>query len=260
MPDTSDAARPSSSPRIGGVVIGRNEGARLGRALEAAVQAFDVTVYVDSNSSDDSRALAAEKGALVVHLSSGPFTPSRGRQTGLEKLARDYPDLDYVHFIDGDCILRPDWIGAAVSFLESHPAVGAVFGRRREEDLTKFYNRLMDVDWNHPAGEVTNFGGDCLVRFQAILDAGGWSSNTINAEDIDVSLRMREKRWLIQRLGVEMALHDARMTHFGEYWRRSVRAGYGYLEVGLRFRHGPGRFLLRRAASSAFYGGVAMLR
>jgi cellulose synthase/poly-beta-1,6-N-acetylglucosamine synthase-like glycosyltransferase len=111
----------------------------------------------------------------------------------------------------------------------------------------------MDVDWNHPPGQVPNFGGDVLVRTRAITEAGGWSADTINAEDIDVSFRIRERGGTIARLATEMTLHDARMTHFGEYWRRSVRAGYGYVEVGLRYRHGPGKMLLRRAASSGFY-------
>jgi hypothetical protein len=114
----------------------------------------------------------------------------------------------------------------------------------------------MDVDWNHPAGVVTNFGGESLVRTRAVTEAGGWSGGTINAEDIDLSLRIREKGWTIVRLGQEMGLHDARMTRFAEYWRRSVRAGYGYVEVGLRYRKGPGKFLLRRALSSGIYALV----
>jgi glycosyltransferase involved in cell wall biosynthesis len=249
----------SSSPRkarVGGVVIGKNEGERLGRALRAVIDRFETTVYVDSNSSDGSRELAAEIGAVVVHLSTGPFTPSRGRQVGLEELLRRRDDLDYVHFIDGDCVLQPDWVPSAVAFLEANPEVAAVFGRRREERMENFYSRLMDVDWNHPAGVVTNFGGESLVRTRAVTEAGGWSGGTINAEDIDLSLRIREKGWTIVRLGQEMGLHDARMTRFAEYWRRSVRAGYGYVEVGLRYRKGPGKFLLRRALSSGIYALV----
>lgn len=256
MLQESEPRRPPGRPRVGGVVIGRNEGARLGRSLEAAVRDFDVTVYVDSDSSDGSRELAAQKGAIVLHMKTGPFTPSRGRQTGLEELARNHAELEFVHFVDGDCVLQPNWLAVGLEFLEKNPQVGAVFGRRREEDLSRFYNRLMDVDWNHPSGVVMNFGGESLARLKAVLEAGGWASGTINAEDIDLSLRMREKGWLIQRLDEEMGLHDARMTRFGEYWRRSVRAGYGYLEVGLRYRHGPGRFLLNRVVSSGLYGGA----
>jgi hypothetical protein len=43
------------------------------------------------------------------------------------------------------------------------------------------------------------------------------------------------------------------MTRFGEYYRRSLRAGYGYLEVGLRYKSGPGKLLLKRARSSFLY-------
>jgi hypothetical protein len=132
-----------------------------------------------------------------------------------------------------------------------------VFGRRREERVREsLYSRLMDIDWEHPPGSVTNFGGDALIRTRPLVEAGSWSSDTINAEDIDASLRLRKLGFDIVRLATPMTLHDARMTHFGEYFRRAVRAGYGYAEVGMRYRKGPGRFLLRRAVSALFYAGV----
>lgn len=253
---TARAALPPGGERIGGVVIGKNEGERLQRSLAVCARTFAFTVYVDSNSTDGSREAATALGATVKHLTGPPFTPSRGRQEGLEELVRLRPDLEFVHFIDGDCILQDGWAETAVRYLDEHPDVAAVFGRRREEKVAEsFYSRLMDVDWEHPPGVVTNFGGDSLVRTRAIVDAGGWSATTINAEDIDVSFRIREKGWTIARLGNEMTSHDARMTRFGEYYRRSLRAGYGYLEVGLRYRNGPGKLLLKRARSSFLYFG-----
>jgi cellulose synthase/poly-beta-1,6-N-acetylglucosamine synthase-like glycosyltransferase len=239
------------------VVIGRNEGERLGRALRAAVPCFAATFYVDSNSTDGSRELAAGSGATVVWLDSGPYTPSRGRKVGLEELAKARPELEFVQFIDGDCLLEPGWARTAVEYLDANPKVGAVFGRRREERVREsLYSRLMDIDWEHPPGVVSNFGGDAMVRLRPLVEAGGWSSETINAEDIDASLRLRERGFDIVRLATPMTLHDARMNHFSEYFRRAVRAGYGYAEVGLRYRRGPGRFLIRRALSSLFYAGV----
>jgi cellulose synthase/poly-beta-1,6-N-acetylglucosamine synthase-like glycosyltransferase len=252
-----DAGDGEWSRRAGCVVIGRNEGERLGRALRAAVPCFAATFYVDSNSSDGSRELAASTGATVVALETGPYTPARGRKVGLDELVKARPELEFVQFIDGDCLLEPDWVKIALEYLDEHPKVGAVFGRRREERVREsLYSRLMDIDWEHPPGSVTNFGGDALVRTRPLLEAGSWSSDTINAEDIDASLRLRKLGYDIVRLATPMTLHDARMTRFGEYFRRAVRAGYGYLEVGLRYRHGPGRFLLRRAASALFYAGV----
>jgi len=256
--DGAKPERPSALPpggkRVAGVVIGKNEGERLRRGLAFATRTFALTVYADSNSTDGSREAAQALGATVLHFKEPPFTPSRGRQEGLEGVVRLRPDLPFVHFVDGDCLLQPGWVEEAVRYLDEHPDVGAVFGRRREERVREsFYSRLMDVDWDHPPGVVANFGGDALVRTHAIVEAGGWSAETINAEDIDVSFRMRQNGWKIVRLGSEMTSHDARMTRFGEYFRRSLRAGYGYLEVGFRYRKGPGKLLLKRARSSAIY-------
>ena len=70
----------------GAVIIGRNEGARLVAALQAAAPQVDVIVYVDSGSTDNSVAEAENAGAIVLHLdTSRPFTAARARNAGLEK-------------------------------------------------------------------------------------------------------------------------------------------------------------------------------
>jgi cellulose synthase/poly-beta-1,6-N-acetylglucosamine synthase-like glycosyltransferase len=253
--EKGEQADPPSKAQVGVVLIGRNEAQRLRRVVAAACEQADYVVYVDSNSTDDSRELAASQGASVVHLTTGPYTPSRGRQVGFEAVLGQCPDLPYVHFVDGDCVLAPGWIERSFHYLEAHRRAGAVFGRRREERCAEsFYSRMMDIDWDHPAGEATNFGGDVLLRTEAVQRAGGWSAKTINAEDIDLSFRVRAQGWTIVRLADEMTQHDVRMSRFGEYWRRSVRAGYGFAEVGWRYRQGPGKLLLRRMASAVLYG------
>ncbi len=254
----SDAAEAPNDPagrqKVGVVLVGRNESARLPRSVSAAREQAAVVIYVDSNSTDGSRELAAEHGAEVIHLTEGPYTPARGRQVGFNELSRRHPELPYVHFVDGDCVLQPGWVAKAYRHLEANPKVGAVFGRRREERCAEsFYSRLMDVDWDAPSGAAANFGGDLLARVDAVRAAGSWSPTTINAEDIDLSFRMRADGWTIFHLAEEMTSHDVRMTRFAEYWKRSVRAGYGYAEVGWRYRKGPGWLLLRRMLSTVFY-------
>lgn len=245
---------PASALRVGAVVIGRNEGERLVRSLQALSGRTCATVYADSNSSDGSRDAAQRMGAAVVHLAEGPCTPSRGREAGFRRLVEVHPAVEYVQFLDGDCILDARWLDKAIAVLDARPDVVAVFGRRREERCAdSLYSRLIDLDWDHAPGEVANFGGDALVRVSAVQRAGGWSAHTINAEDIDLSYRMRRDGGRILRLSDPMTSHDVRMTRFSEYWRRAVRAGYGYAEVGLRHVRGPGRELLRRLASSALY-------
>ena len=43
-------------------------------------------------------------------------------------------------------------------------------------------------------------------------------------------MRLRRAGWRIWRLDAEMTLHDAAMTRFGQWWRRTARAGYAAAE------------------------------
>ena len=122
-----------TSRTVGAVIIGRNEGARLVMALDAAQAQTDVMVYVDSGSTDESLAEAEAREAETVLLdTSVPFTAARARNAGLERLSDRPAPPDYVQFIDGDCALRDGWIDTAAGFLDAHPDVAAVAGRRRE--------------------------------------------------------------------------------------------------------------------------------
>jgi glycosyltransferase involved in cell wall biosynthesis len=106
--------------RVGAVLIGRNEGARLLRCLASVTGKAVRVVYVDSGSTDGSVAAAAAAGAEVVVLDMAqPFTAARARNAGIERL-RTGPQLDYIQFVDGDCELQPNWIDTALAFLNSH--------------------------------------------------------------------------------------------------------------------------------------------
>jgi glycosyltransferase involved in cell wall biosynthesis len=64
-----------SRARIGVVLIGRNEGQRLVRALDSVTGSGSPVVYVDSGSTDDSTSAARERGALVVDLDMSTHMP-----------------------------------------------------------------------------------------------------------------------------------------------------------------------------------------
>lgn len=218
--------------RIDAVVIGRNEGARLAACLASLQGRVRRVVYVDSGSTDGSVILAQAAGAEVVALDMArPFTAARARNAGLARLAADPPDA--VQMLDGDCAMQPGWLVTAQAFLEAHPGVAAVCGRRRERaPEATIYNRLCDLEWDTPVGEVRACGGDALVRWAAISAIGGYRDDVIAAEDDEMCQRLRKAGWQIHRLGAEMCWHDAAITRFGQWWRRSVRAGHGFAQVG----------------------------
>ncbi len=250
------SSAPHRFENVGAVVIGRNEGERLVRALRAVVPMVRAVVYADSGSSDASPQRAAELGVRVVVIEK-PYTAAKGRQAGLEELLRLAPEVEHVQFIDGDCVLREGWLEAGCALMVRDPRVGAISGRRREEHPeATIYNAMVDVDWNARPGAFDYPGGDSLCRAAALRQIGGWATDLISGEDPDLGFRLRDAGWSVQRLGDEMTLHDINMRSFGAYWRRAVRAGYGFLEVGWRHRRGTGRWWLGRVRSAVVYAVV----
>ena len=219
------------SSELGVVVIGRNEGQRLITCFGSLSGAAYVT-YVDSNSTDGSVEAAHDRNIDVVELDlSIPFTAARARNAGFARLLECAPDLKYVQFLDGDCELIEGWLEAAVSFLEHAPEFAAVCGRLRERHSERsVYNWLCDKEWDRPVGELRSFAGNVMIRAQALKEVGGYREDVVAAEEDELCVRLRMAGWRIWRLANEMALHDAAMLHFWQWWRRAMRGGYAFAQ------------------------------
>jgi glycosyltransferase involved in cell wall biosynthesis len=243
---------------VGAVVIGRNEGERLRRCLASLVGVAAPIIYVDSGSTDGSVALARAQGAVVVELDTAlPFTAARARNAGLATLRELEPGVRFVQFIDGDCELVPGWLEQALAKLLADPGVAVVCGRRRERfpDAT-LYNRLCDMEWNTPVGETAACGGDALVSTQALHEVNGYNVNLIAGEEPDLCLRLRQRGHRIWRLDTDMTLHDANITRFGQWLRRTLRSGHAYAEGFTLHRQEPGRYYRKQVRSNLFWGAA----
>jgi GT2 family glycosyltransferase len=240
----------------GAVVIGRNEGERLVRCLRSLEGRVDRIVYVDSGSTDDSVAAAGALGAEVVPLDmTRPFTAARARNVGFERLCEGDNAPPLVQFIDGDCELLPRWIEAAAAFLAVSPDVAAVCGRLRERHPdASIYNRLADYEWDTPVGPALACGGIAMMRSAAFQAAGGFNEDLIAGEEPELCLRLRRTGWKIWKLDCDMALHDAAMTRFGQWWQRARRAGYTYAEAAAMHGRGPDRHGVRSLLSALGWG------
>jgi GT2 family glycosyltransferase len=219
--------------RVGFVVIGRNEGERLGQSLATLRAVSDQIVYVDSGSADGSVKLARDLGAIAVELDdSAPHTAARGRNAGFREIRERFPACEFVQFIDGDCILEPGWLEKATQFLDAHPKAAVACGRRIEaHPHESLYNRLIDEEWNTPVGRADASGGDALVRAAAFEQIGGFRPELKAGEEPEMTSRLRAEGWQIWRIDAPMTVHDARIHRFGQWWTRCVRGGYGYAEV-----------------------------
>ncbi len=219
------------------VVIGRNEGDRLKRCLLSLPREVP-TVYVDSGSTDGSTEFARSIGVEVAELDMTiPFTAARARNAGWRRMAAINPGLHFIQFLDGDCELNSDWLRRSIHALIDEDALAAVFGRRRERYAhASIYNRMCDDEWNTPVGIAEACGGDALFRLDALQMVGGYSETLIAGEEPDLCLRLRHKGWKLRRLDAEMTLHDAAITSFRAFWKRTERSGFAYAEHV--WRHG----------------------
>ena len=223
--------------RLGIVIIGRNEGARLLRCIRSVAGSQNGSqtgngplVYADSGSTDGSPARARELGVEVVELQA-PFTAARGRNEGFARLLEKHPDVEVVQFLDGDTELIPGWFERALQELVDDPQVAAVCGRRRERHPeASVYNLLCDIEWNTPVGETIVFGGDVMIRTQDMRRAGGYDATLIAGEDPDLAVRIKKTGRKIMRLDSDMTFHDAAMTRFSQWWTRALRGGHAFAE------------------------------
>lgn len=247
----------SQSP-IGVVIIGRNEGARLERCLASANADTTAVVYVDSGSTDGSQAMAERMGAHVIGLDMNlPFTAARARNAGFTYLmAQDTPP-QFVQFIDGDCEFQPDWMETAQDYLQAHPKVAVVCGRRRERfPQASVYNGLIDQEWDTPIGQASACGGDAMMRADALGEVSGFNPNLIAGEEPELCVRLRAAGWQIWRLDAEMTLHDADLTRFSQWWKRNKRAGFAFAEGAAMHGAPPERHGVQSTRSALFWGAA----
>ncbi|MBK6578420.1 MAG: glycosyltransferase family 2 protein [Sandaracinaceae bacterium] len=247
--------------RVGVVLIGRNEGARLVRCLESVCDGQRPVVYVDSGSTDQSVAEAQQRSALVVALDmSRPFSAARARNEGWRALLAAHPGLDAVQFIDGDCEVVPGWLEAAGAALAGDASVVAVCGYRRERHPeASVYNRVCDVEWRSgPAGDVRCFGGDVMIRASALTAVGGYDPSVIAAEDDELGVRLRAHTGgRFVRLPQDSTLHDADMHRAGQWWQRAKRCGHGYAQVHHLHGAPPERYFEQNLRRTVLWGAVA---
>ncbi|MGH1363396.1 MAG: glycosyltransferase [Calditrichia bacterium] len=217
-------------------------------------------VYVDGGSKDASLDLAINAEiSQVIALRHPHPTPGRGRNAGYK--AGHAP---YIQFLDADTELDPEWFNKALGRMQGQ--FGAIIGRRREKHPNKNrYHQITNLEWelmagkrgyNYEEGPCRSFGGDALVRREALESVNGYDEHLVAGEDPDVGYRMRSDGWQIYRLIEPMTTHDINMTSAKQYWRRAYRSGHAYAEIAWRNLGLPER-LFQRPVMRILFGATA---
>ncbi len=256
--DAQGADVPRTVPRVGAVVIGRNEGAKLGRCLASVAGQVTTVVYVDSGSVDDSVAQARAMHVDVVALDPAlPFTVARARNEGFERLLQLDPGIELVQFVDGDSEMVESWFAAAAAAALAEPRVAVVCGRLRERfPQRSLYTRFYSVAYDARLADPAIASGIAMMRVDAFRAVGGFAPALTGFEDREISLRLRQAGWQVRRLDAAMAVHEAGMDRFSLWWRRCVSGGRSLArEVVL---HNPLDAHAARAAASSWFWGLIL--
>lgn len=237
MTDESGAgAKTHEMPLVSVVVIGRNEGQRLQRCLDSIAgmsrRGFEVEViYVDSDSTDGSVALAEAANARTIALKPTRPSAALGRNAGW-KVAQG----SFVLFLDGDTVLHPEFVADSLADL-SKDEIGIVWGNLRElYPERSLYIRVLDLDWIYPPGYTSFCGGNALYRRSILEATDGFDDTLVAGEEPELCQRITALGYRILHADRPMAGHDLAITRWQQYWKRSTRSGHAYAEVSARFR------------------------
>ncbi len=184
-----------------------------------------------------------------------------GFKAGALRLALEHtsPEAEIIGVLDADYVVHPDWLKDLVPAFAA-PAVGLVQAPQDHRDgdrsvlhavMNREYAGFFDIGMvqRNEVNAIVSHGTMCLVRRSALLDAGGWSSDTI-VEDADLGLTLLERGWEThytrRRYGWGLLPSD-----FAAYKRQRHRWAYGGVQLIKKHWRDfiPGRSRLTRATA-----------
>lgn len=129
-----------------------------------------------------------------------------GFKAGALRIALEHtaPDAEIIGIIDADYVVAPNWLSDVVPAFND-PKVGIVQAPQDHRDgaqshvhgwMNTEYAGFFDIGMveRNEIGGIVVHGTMCLIRRAAMVDAGGWSSDTI-CEDTDLGLAIMERGW-----------------------------------------------------------------
>jgi len=198
------------------VAIGRNEAEnidRLGASIEAVKAALDFPVealFVDSASTDGSRAIAAKYFDHVIELEeSTHLCAAAGRFAGT--LESHHP---WVLYVDGDMEICPEFIDVLQNLDQLEPEYVGLIGLY----IHRFDNGSVATQSFGRGGEgsvgANQFGGAVVLRRQAVIEAGNWDPSIYGKEEMELYVRLGNGEKIVRFVHIPM------VYHYSEYYSR----------------------------------------
>jgi len=150
-------------------------------------------IVINDGSQDDSAAIAAEFGAMVLHT-QGRLGPGAARNQGAQ-VAKG----EFLCFIDADCEVHPNTLGNLAQVLRQQPDLDAVFGSYDDDPkahnfVAQFKNLMHHYVHQISSERASTFWAGCgAVRKSTFLAMGGFNTQRYprpSIEDIDLGFRI----------------------------------------------------------------------
>ena len=162
-----------------------------------------------------------------------PLTAARARNAGFEYLRSALPHLEFVQFVDGDCELVPGWSEMAERFLQR---------ARRHRSCLRSKARTLSRKIRSIIGCVIRSGIRLSAAPMPAAETPCFESEHSKtwADLIQLLLPAKSRNSAYDYESVagksgastsEMTVHDAAMTSFNQWWKRTARGGHAYAEI-----------------------------
>lgn len=189
-----------------------NEEKRIGAAIESVIAALSgiegEIIVADSGSRDRTVEIASRYPVLVAQIEA----PAKASCGIGPQLGFQYSKGEFICLMDGDMLLDPEFLPAALEYLDKNPRVAGVSGHVNEVNLDnlEFTRRVQRNAPENRHGVLDRLNGGGLYRRAAIEEAGYFSDRNLHGyEEFDLGQRLRMRGWTLFRM-------DRRFVdHFG---------------------------------------------
>lgn len=161
-----------------------------------------------------------------------PVSPAKARNIGI-KVCKG----DLLIFLDSDCVPQENWLGGHLTaHLLGHPIVGGGVDPSGENYWHLSYNLTMfhETFSTAPAGYREYFPTLNLLIERKVIDEVGMLNEALErAQDIEWTVRMREKGYQLYFCPEAYIYHQHARTTLKAVWKDCARSGYYMRQVRL---------------------------